>query len=129
MPIGTQFPAFAACVLAAGIILDARDVAERQLAALVVTLQLHLDHRLGVIENEVIAACSAAQFPATQAGERLLLWQRPRRHVFLVVERPEYERMVDVPVRIDDGYFLADSRQPDLPEFATGRRGHHPNPR
>ena len=69
MAVGAQLEAFAARVLAAGVVFDSCDVAQAQLAVLVVALELYLNLLLGVVQDEVVAAarCAVAaagnQFP------------------------------------------------------------------
>ena len=82
---------------------------KRQLTALIIAFQLRLNFICRVIEYEMITARTVAEFAATQAGKRPLLRQRPWRHMLLVIERAEDERMIDVTVRVDNGHFFADA--------------------
>ena len=93
-----------------------------------IAFQLCLDFIWRVVEHEVVAA-RAAQLPATQSCESLLLRQGPRRNVSLIVERAEDERMVDIPICVHNGDLFANAGQPDLSELVAGCRRHHPDPR
>ena len=54
MPIGAQLKAFAPVVFAAAVVLDAADVAQRELAVLVIAFELRLDFVGRVVEQDVV---------------------------------------------------------------------------
>ncbi|MCY1238567.1 hypothetical protein D9M72_513110 [compost metagenome] len=60
VPVGAQLEAFPARVLAPGVVLDARDVAQAELAVLVVALELYLDLRGRVVEDQMAGATCGA---------------------------------------------------------------------
>ncbi|MNS64376.1 hypothetical protein D3C72_975020 [compost metagenome] len=72
MPIGAQFEAVAPMILATPVVLDAAQVAQAQLRALVVRGQLGLDLPLGIVEHQMTAA-GAVMLTAANAGQRMLM--------------------------------------------------------
>ena len=126
--VGRQFEAAAARFLAAGMVVDAGDIAERQAAVLVAAAQLGLDGLLRIVEYQVIRAATA-QLAAAQAGQGALLRQLPGRRIGAVVDNAGHDGMVDIAILELHHHFLAHARQRDLPHLYAGHRHHDAYPR
>ena len=129
--IGRQLPAVAARVHAAVGRVNAGDAAQRQLAVLVVALELGLECALGVVQHQMVAAAIAAavQFAAAQSGQRALRRQMPGRHVVAVVDDADDDGVVDIPIEELHQHFLAHARQAHLAEVLAGHGQHDAYPR
>ena len=112
--VGAQLEALAARVLASGIVFDAVDMAEAELAGEMVALELCLDLVLRVIEHQVVAASAGRvaargrQLPASKPHQRALFGQLPRRHITLVVHGAGHDRMVGIAVEPLHDHFRSD---------------------
>ena len=129
--IGGQLPSFAARIRSARRVLDARNMSKRQLAALMIALQLRLDLSGRIVQHQVIATptrFTRLQLAAAQTAQGLLFRQLPWRHMRVVVQHTKDQRMVDVPVDEDHAHFLTDPRQANMPELDAGTRRHHAQP-
>ncbi len=132
--VGAQLETLAARILASGVVVDAVDMAEAELAGQMVALELRLDFPLCIIQYQMVAAsagCVAAlggQFPASEPHQRLLFGQLPRRHIALVVHGAGHDRMVGVTIEPLHSHFGSHARMAGQPLLATGPAAAHPYP-
>lgn len=111
--VGAEVEALAPVVLAALVVLDAGDVAQGQLAVLVVALELGLHPAGRVVQDEVVAASRGAvaaagdQFPAPESRQGLLVRQAPGGQVQGVVHPSHDDGPIEIAVVEVHDDFLA----------------------
>ena len=102
MPIASKLKAFAAGIFAAGVVFNARDVAQAQRTALMVALELGLNLLGGVVEDQVVGSSRRAvaalfrEFSRSKAAQCALAGQRPGRQVVLVVDAARADGQVRI---------------------------------
>ncbi|MCY1241051.1 hypothetical protein D9M72_539340 [compost metagenome] len=126
--IGAQLEALAPMILPPPVVVDAGQVAQAELGALMVGGQLGLDLAFGIVEHQM-AAARTVLFPATNASQCMLVRQLPRRHVQSVRHCAHDNRLVRIAaIQEHHKHFAADAGDADLAVLGACPWRCHPDP-